>query len=354
MSSALGGTPTKQIILDKGWLDGTIINAAMYGVDVALYVACFRSLLQKTTRTNYKRQLPFLIFIVLALVLSTVFTVSMTDFSNLAFIENRNYPGGPGAWSRAMFHIAQNEPANVTFVLLTWGADMLFLWRYMIIYRGCSVRTSVVMALPCLMFTTSFSLGILFLIQWSESSPWGKVLGVDFTLPFLGTSLALNILSTTAIVLRLLHFRYRITSAFGTRHGAQYTSIVGIIIESAAIYSTFSVIFLVTFAIGNPISTIFLDSLSSIQMFASMLIIWRVTQGRAWSKEKTMETTTLESIHLPSRQSRRQMPISFSAPMQGIIVTTEVIKDCEARYNNEGDVESESPDRDLEASPATV
>ncbi|KAH7909057.1 hypothetical protein BJ138DRAFT_275152 [Hygrophoropsis aurantiaca] len=353
MSSAPGEIHG-QIILDKSWLNGTIINAAIYGVDVALYVACFRSLLRKTTRTNYKRQLPFLIFVALAFVLSTVFTVSMTEFANLAFIENRNYPGGPGAWASVMFHIPQNRPAIVTYVLLNWGADMLFLWRYMIIYKGCSLRTPVVMALPCLMFTASFSLGILFLIQWSESSPWGKVLGVDFTLPFLGTSLALNVLSTIAIVLRLLHFRYRITSAFGTRHGAQYTSVAGIIVESAAIYSTFSVIFLVTFAMGNPISTIFLNSLSSIQMSASLLIIWRVTQGHAWSKEKTMETTTLGSIHLPSRQSRRQMPISFSAPMQGIMVTTEVIKDCEARYNNEGDADSESPDRDLEASPATA
>ncbi|KAH7917708.1 hypothetical protein BV22DRAFT_1025909 [Leucogyrophana mollusca] len=352
MSYAPDETP-QQIILEKGWLDGTIINAAIYGVDVALYVACFRSLLRKTTRSNYKRQLPFLIFVGLAFILSSLFTVSMSEFATLAFIENRNYPGGPGAWSAAMFHIPQNEPANVSFVLLNWGADMLVLWRYMIIYRGCNVRTVAVMALPCLMFTASFFLGILFLIQWSESSPWGKLVGVDFTLPFLGMSLALNILSTIAIVLRLLHFRYRVTSAFGSGHGAQYTSIAGIIVESAAIYSTFSVIFLVTFAIGNSVSTLFLALLSSIQMFASLLTIWRITQGHARSRDRSTGTTTSISGYicmfgLPSRHTRINRPAPLS--LQGIKVIREVVKDQEGQQDND----SEFRDGDLERSPAVV
>ncbi|KAH7919115.1 hypothetical protein BV22DRAFT_1023530 [Leucogyrophana mollusca] len=344
MSWAPNETP-EEIFVEKGWLNGTVVNAALYGVDATLYFACFRAILRGTTRSNYKKQLPLLLFVAIAFILSTLFTASMTEFTNLAFIDDREYPGGPGAYSRNMFHIPQNEIANVSFVLLTLCADILVLWRCMIIYRGCMSRTSIVMCLPCLMLAASFVLGILFLMQWSKSSPWGKFLGVDFTLPFIGTSLALNILSTIAIVLRLLYYRYRVTSAFGSRHGSHYTSIAGVVVESAAIYSIFSVLFLVTFAINNPVSSIFMDALNPIQMFAALLIILRVTHGHAWSQEKIIEGTTSDSIPMSSfsmRRGRRQANIDLASTPPGITVTKEVIQKYEARSDTEGDADSTS------------
>ncbi|KAH7922356.1 hypothetical protein BV22DRAFT_1197503 [Leucogyrophana mollusca] len=301
----------QQIILEKGWLDGTI------------------STLQYMASTS-------------------LFTSRASDL----YIGKRR-----GQITRgSSLHVPHSAKRAFKCIIRTFELGGRHLWRYMIIYRGCNVRTLVVMALPCLMFTASFFLGILFLIQWSESSPWGKLVGVDFTLPFLGMSLALNILSTIAIVLRLLHFRYRVTSAFGSGHGAQYTSIAGIIVESAAIYSTFSVIFLVTFAIGNSVSTLFLALLSSIQMFASLLIIWRITQGHAWSRDKSTGKTTSTSgsirmFSLPSRHSRHTtINLSAPLPLQGIRVTKEVVKDQEVQRDND----SEFRDGDLERSSAVV
>lgn len=105
----------------------------------------------------------------------------------------------------------------------------------------------------------------MFLIQVSTTNPY-VTNGINFTLPYLSLSLALNIILTIAIVLRLLMFRYRTVALLGPKHGTQYTSIAAMIIESAAIYSTISITFLVLFGLGNPVSQVFLQSLSQFQV----------------------------------------------------------------------------------------
>ena len=108
-------------------------------------------------------------------------------------------------------------------------------------------------------------MGIMFLIQVSTTNPY-VTNGINFTLPYLSLSLALNIILTIAIVLRLLTFRYRIVSVLGPTYGTQYTSIAAMIIESAALYSAVSVTFLVLFGIGNPVSQVFIQSLNQFQV----------------------------------------------------------------------------------------
>ena len=105
----------------------------------------------------------------------------------------------------------------------------------------------------------------MFLIQVSTTNPY-VTNGINFTLPYLSLSLALNIILTIAIVLRLLTFRYRIVSVLGPTYGTQYTSIAAMIIESAALYSAVSVTFLVLFGIGNPVSQVFIQSLNQFQV----------------------------------------------------------------------------------------
>lgn len=79
-------------------------------------------------------------------------------------------------------------------------------------------------------------------------------------------SLSLNIIVTILIVTRLLLYRARISRVMGKAHGAQYASLAAMIVESAAIYSSFSIMFLAPFAVGSPISQLFLQSLSPVQV----------------------------------------------------------------------------------------
>jgi hypothetical protein len=82
-------------------------------------------------------------------------------------------------------------------------------------------------------------------------------------------SLALNIIVTVLIVLRLLVYRHRIVRAMGKGHGSHYTSLAAMIIESAAINSAFSLLFLIPFAFNSPIAQLFLQGLAMVQVSSS-------------------------------------------------------------------------------------
>ena len=71
---------------------------------------------------------------------------------------------------------------------------------------------------------------------------------------------------TLAIVARLLVFRWRISRALGSKFGSQYTSIAAMLIESAVIYSAGALLFLVPFALNSPLSNMFIQVLSEIQV----------------------------------------------------------------------------------------
>ena len=89
---------------------------------------------------------------------------------------------------------------------------------------------------------------------------------VNWTIPFLSLTISLNILVTIAIVVRIQLYRYRLSNVLGSHHAVQYTSVSAMIIESAAIYSAFAIVLLVTFALNSPVFNIFLQAMSQVQV----------------------------------------------------------------------------------------
>ena len=147
---------------------------------------------------------------------------------------------------------------------------------------------------------------------------------LNYSLPYFALSLALNISVSCLIVARLVHLRCTLTNLLGSEHAIQCTSIIAMIVESALLFSVFSVLSLVTYAMNHPLQNIFLQMLPQIQVrqiqfdsyhfsgwektcqiVAPLLIILRVAQGRAWSPSATTlfsngnASTTQVSIHAP-------------------------------------------------------
>ena len=128
-------------------------------------------------------------------------------------------------------------------------------------------------------------------------------------------SLGVNIILTVLIIARLLMYRRTHLAHLPPQHAQQYFSIATLIIESAALYSIFAVAFLVSYAMNQPINQVFLGCASAaqvrfmlispapavplihgLQQIATYLIIYRVADGTAWTKE-TMQSRTLTSLH---------------------------------------------------------
>ncbi|KAG1829615.1 hypothetical protein EV424DRAFT_1507199 [Suillus variegatus] len=290
---------SETLLAEKGWLQGTVVSAVAYGIGVALFFMCFHLLFRKMNRTNYKKLLPFLIYITTTFILSTLFMAALADFTQLAFIQYRNYPGGPSAFEN--LSIPMDNITDVCGVLTMILSDALVVWRCMVIYRGCMVPMWIIMLFPCLMYAASIAMAIMWLLQVTTSAPYFSSTDIDYTIPYLTLSLALNIIITIVIVLRLLTYRRRISKVLGSSYGTQYTSIAAMIVESAALYSTFSVAFLTLFGLNNAISETFLVSLTQVQIIAMLLIVFRLAQGKAWSQDTMTEVMTSR----PSAQTTR-------------------------------------------------
>lgn len=56
---------------------------------------------------------------------STIFQACNVEFTQLAFIENREYPGGPAAYENDFWNIPVDAVGNVLFVLTNWMTDSI-------------------------------------------------------------------------------------------------------------------------------------------------------------------------------------------------------------------------------------
>lgn len=154
----------------------------------------------------------------------------------------------------------------------------------MVIYQDAARQWLwALLLLPCLMLLASISkyyhvtllhscidplcgsvaLGIVALVGITGSSPFAIV---NLILAYYVMSLSLNIIVTLLIAGRLLIFRYRMHKIMGPHHTSTYSNIVAILVESAALYSVFAVLFIVPFGLGNPVGNIFLQVVNQVQV----------------------------------------------------------------------------------------
>ncbi|KAG2743603.1 hypothetical protein P692DRAFT_20810135 [Suillus brevipes Sb2] len=309
-----------QLYAEKTWLAGSIITGVGYGVVLALTWLCVQSLWHRTRLkdADYTRNCFFLVYVCVMFTLGSLFLGSNSQFTQLAFIDNRNFPGGPNAWEMEMFSISVDEISNVSFVLADWCSTALMVWRCVIIYRDCGLCPWPILVALGTMLLGSFVFGILFLYQISSplSSPFntnGNT--VNFTLSYFFFELGTNIIVTILIVLRLYFYRLRTKHALlGPGFVAEHTSIESMIVESAAIYSTFSLLFLIPFAISSPVANVFLQVLGEAQLIAPLLIIFREAQGTGWissalsmsSSRTAVQSAQFSDIEFTSRHMHNE------------------------------------------------
>jgi hypothetical protein len=124
-----------------------------------MYAYCARYLwMQRHARSS---SLFILAFMSAIFATSTVFVGVQAFTVQLAYIDNRNFPGGPWAW----FLQSQALPVNVAFeatlVVLNVLCDSLVLWRCWTIWRAAARSGAwtawVASAFPALMLLASLS-----------------------------------------------------------------------------------------------------------------------------------------------------------------------------------------------------
>lgn len=173
-------------------------------------------------------------------------------------------------------------------------------------------------------------------------------------------SLSLNVIVTLLIAGRLLVYRYHMRKIMGRQHTTTYSNIIAILVESAALYSVFAILFIVPFGLGNPVGNIFLQVVNQVQVgsyfstatlmliiyktVSSLLIIFRVARGTAWSGNTATRVTNRsasQSIRLPqisdmafrTNQSSTAADSRNSKDVQipGVVITRDMASDADYR-----------------------
>ncbi|CAA7270030.1 unnamed protein product [Cyclocybe aegerita] len=282
---------------ERTWFAGLFVLAVAYGIAVTLGILCLGHLHRTVTPDN-RRMKSFWMGVVSALIIcATVYAAAGEKINEMSFITYRNYPGGPSAFEPAFFSLPVNAAGNVFFILANWICDAILVWRCLIIYRQSRIPLWIMMIIPCSGYLGSIALGICWAIQVCnpETSPWVSK-GVNFTVPYLSLSLALNIFMSTALSLRLLVYRWRMKKLPSIAGGINYLGLVAMIVESAVVYSIFSLCSIVTFLLNHPVQNVFNQLFAEAQIVATLMILYRVASGTAWTSDTAH--TLFSGVHL--------------------------------------------------------
>lgn len=120
------------IFAEKTWLQGMILMAVVYGVELTLFTMCMQLLIQRMTRDNRTRTIILLVYIFVMFICGTLIIASDAQMTQLSFITERNFPGGPSAFETDEFSIPIDELGNVLISVSQWLADGLLASRHVI------------------------------------------------------------------------------------------------------------------------------------------------------------------------------------------------------------------------------
>ncbi|KAJ2924818.1 hypothetical protein H1R20_g12292, partial [Candolleomyces eurysporus] len=268
------------------------------GILFTIFVQCVLALLSSSA--HKKNQARFFIgYSCIIFILATFGIAGNTKFVQMTYIDYRNYPGGPNAFTFDFYTEFSNVFSIGSYVVMNWFADGLMLYRFSVIYD----RKPLLMIFPTLIYLAivGLSLGMLTYTFKPEEGFFGPTT-IKIGTAYWSLSIGMNIIITTAIAGRLLKMRAQVRKLLGPNHASPYTSVVSMLVESAAIYTSWAIMFLVPFAREDTFQNFVLPSLGQVQGIAPLLIIFRVAQGKAWTSSTATATLSMKgssSTHKP-------------------------------------------------------
>ncbi|KAJ7099437.1 hypothetical protein B0H15DRAFT_546800 [Mycena belliarum] len=303
------------IQLERNFIAGDVVSGTGYGVQLVLYTTCALYLWRR--RRDSKQSMLLLAYMTCMLLIESLFLAVQARTVQMIYIDNRNYPGGP--WQ--FFLASQSDPVNVIFYatlfLLTFLSDLLVLWRCWVIWSAAGSRAvaCAVIAIPGIVLLASFAMGTLWTLQSSQPTlSMYSALPLAYGTAYYAISLGANILLTLLITGRLIAYRRTLLASLPADATRHYVSLGTVVVESAALYSVCSLLFLATYAAGDPTNQVWLAVASDGQQIANLLIIYRLANGSAWQQDTMSLKTAIHFQSAPARGRVTTGSIHFAAP----------------------------------------
>ncbi|EJD41420.1 hypothetical protein AURDEDRAFT_169584 [Auricularia subglabra TFB-10046 SS5] len=251
-SNTLGESPA-DLYIEHTNFASAIVGSFLYGAQfIIVLIAPHYFLRGKPWR---EVQWGWLAYTVLLFVGSTLYMAASVKWASQMFIDERNYPGGPVGYYLNAYNTPMIIFGNAAFIYTNFLADG-FMARPLILYRTWIIwdRSWWIVCFPIIVYLASTIMSILTVYQLAQpGAQFFSTIGLALTLPYFSLSISLNLLLTVMIVTKLLAMRRRLRTALGTHHARMYTGMPAMLVESAALYAVFSIMFIATYSINNSL-----------------------------------------------------------------------------------------------------
>ncbi|GLB39844.1 hypothetical protein LshimejAT787_0703540 [Lyophyllum shimeji] len=274
------GVSAHDLQAERACFYGVLLATLAYGALSMLYIQLIQVLLARP-----KRGQSFWALIAYSsslFPLATLAIAAVFKFSEMSYIENRNYPGGPYAFYRAYSSDYVNVLGEVSGTVFPWVADILMLSRLFVVWN----HKWWILPCPVVVYVAKLAISIPLLIALIRQYDMGWVSRLSsFGISYYSLTMAFNIYVTAMICLRLHTMRSKLEAVAGKLHASFYTSGITIFVESGGFFTLWITVYVIVRSRGNFVQDIFLLPYLFTLGITRMLVVLRMAQDRAWSRD---------------------------------------------------------------------
>ncbi|TFK19654.1 hypothetical protein FA15DRAFT_674244 [Coprinopsis marcescibilis] len=268
------------------------VESLLYGVFLLLSAISFYLLFTKEKLSDRPRSSRFSALTTPLILANIVITTAVTGHWVLSLVRTVdahlrfNNGDTPQEYLEDLRRPVFLASTAILIVTLITG-DCIMIYRLKTVFKYN--RSTIVFPLCCLFGFIACGIGTVF--QFSKLSSEHNVflasIGIVFTF-------ITNVFCSSFIAFKI----HRVNSAATNYNGQNLGSITGIIVESAALYTSWTIMLMAAFLAGSNLVYVFADTISVITGISFMLINVRIGLGWAIDLAKSLERSTAHSISL--------------------------------------------------------
>ncbi|KAK0432647.1 hypothetical protein EV421DRAFT_2089272 [Armillaria borealis] len=281
--------------LERSIYYGIIFKAILFGIDFYMYFhSVYLFLVAGGSGRSHSRRLYVVVGGTL-LALLTISTFVNVVFAEFMWIDHRGIVGGPLGYLDANSAVWWQTLGTVASQMCFLIGDALLLYRCYIIWNS----TFSIIVCPLLLYLGALAMAILLTVQSAiPGSNFFRGKTVDFGVPWVSLSVALNSIVTILIVIRILKVRRQLKAALGPTEVLSdtvkmYTGILALLVESVLPYSLFGVIFAITYGRNMDVAPGFLFIWGTFGAMSPQIIIFRVALGQGWTQQMASQLSSI-------------------------------------------------------------
>ncbi|KAJ6575976.1 hypothetical protein DFH09DRAFT_1150142 [Mycena vulgaris] len=274
----------------------THLAAMGYGIHIAVFATVSYYTILSRSMTKSWIWIFWLVFNTLLFATGTINLACSIRFNQNAWVNDREYPGGPFSYLVEQQSLPFMTLGNVASILASFLSDGLLLYRAGVLWNFAWY----IVVPPALFFVACIILSVMVVIQFALPN----VALPQLSLAVWIVLMILPIWLTILIAGKILYHRRTMIEVLGPQYARNYAGVSAIVIESALPFTIISIILLGLFGDNNTAQNLFVALMVQLECIAPEMIILRVVLGRSWTKGTMAGEGRLSELHFVSPHAR--------------------------------------------------